>query len=115
MQVFALVCFSGLLLVSEWRLIPAYHIHFSKEERKNRKKEKRKLYNRRVSCGVRVFAIFFDTLGIQGCTSKNIAKPIGLDLDNTYLSNPPNFAFSFLFFKMLVSIGSRWFKFAKKK
>lgn len=57
MQVFALVCFSGLLFMSEWRLIQLFHIHFSKEERKNRKKEKRKLFNRRVRGGVKVFMI----------------------------------------------------------
>lgn len=74
MQVFALVCFSGLLFVSECRLIRIYHIHFSKEERKNRKKEKRKLFNRRVRRGVKVFAIFFDTPGINSQHIKKYCK-----------------------------------------
>jgi hypothetical protein len=55
MQVFALVCFSGLLFMSEWRLIRLFHIHFSKDERKNRKKEKRKPVNRWVRGAVKVF------------------------------------------------------------
>lgn len=60
--------------MSEWRLIRVFHIHFSKEERKNRKKEKRKLFNRRVRGGVKVFAILFDTLRINRQYIKKYCK-----------------------------------------
>lgn len=74
MQVFALVCFLGLLFMSGSHIIRLYHIHFSKEERKNRKKEKRKPFNRRVRGGVKVFAIFFDTLKIDSHYIKKYCK-----------------------------------------
>jgi len=53
--------------------------HISKEERKTRKRKK-KAFDQAADCGVKVLAIFFDTLKMNLNKSKNIDKPAGLDL-----------------------------------
>jgi hypothetical protein len=76
-------------------MLAALHIHIPKEERKTRKRKK-KAFDQAADCGVKVLAIFFDTIKMNQDKSKNIDKPAGLDLYSTS-RQAPNFAYFFGF------------------